>query len=339
MFDSDNGELSKPQLVAEIERPGFIAIHPEKKFLYATTPKFGETGNGGVAAFTINDDGTLTLLNKQSSKGRNPCHVSVDATGKCLLVANYSDGSVAALGIKEDGSLIESKSSHRHEGKGANPKRQEGPHAHSIYPNPDNTFAYAPDLGIEKVMIYKLNPNKATLTSAGHALVPGKEMGPRHMKFSNDGKHAYVLSELSKMITVFRPDSSIPGRLAYVTNVSTLNDGAELEGMSCSEVRIHPEGNYLYAANRDTAKQGRDSIAVFRSQKHKKGFRRIDVVPAEVSVPRNFNIDPSGKWMLVGGQASHDIAIFSLDPKTGKLKFTGRKVAFEGGPICIEFLH
>jgi 6-phosphogluconolactonase len=334
-LDSDKGTLSEPRLAIEIERPGFLTIHPDKNLIYTTTTGSGTDKYGGVAALRINKNGTLALLNKQSSKGKNPCHVSLDASGQCLMVANYGSGSVASFRILEDGSLSESVSFHQHEGSGTHPKRQQAPHAHSIFPNPESTHAYAPDLGIDKVMIYTLDPTSGTLENPSFAEVPGESMGPRHMKWTADGNIAYVLNELDLSISVFKPGKEA-GSLEFIKTHTTLPGEMDKEGMTCAEIRIHPNRNYIYASNRDLNNKGRDSISIFTS--FEKGFRHVATVPAEVWIPRNFNIDPTGKWLLVGGQKSHDIALFEIDPETGLLSFTGTKIPFEGGPICIEFM-
>ncbi len=336
-LDAKNGDLSTPRLAAEVIRPGFLAIHPTGRFLYSICYGQGLEKKGGVAAFKINPDGTLSQLNVQTSDGRGPCHVSVDKTGQCLMVAYYGSGGVASFQIEKDGSLSEARSAHQHTGSGAHPKRQQGPRAHSIFPNPENTHAYAPDLGIDKVIIYTLDPEAGTLTDPMSADVPGGSMGPRHMKWSDDGAYAYVLNELSQSVSVFKP-GKMAGSLEHLTTVPTLPEGADREGILCSEIRIHPNGRFVYVANRDVIGKGRDSLTVFSSFAHKKGFHRLETIPAEVSVPRNFNVESSGKWMLVGGQKSADIAIFKIDAKTGQLTFTGTKVPFDGGPICIEFL-
>ena len=339
-FDDITGELSTPQLAISIANPGFITIHPNNKYLYTTTSGITNSKrggkNGGVAALRINSDDSLTLINKQSSEGSNPCHVSLDKTGQCLMVANYGGGNVAALKLNEDGSLAESKSIHQHAGFVPNSKYQKGPHPHSIYVNPKNNFAYAPDFGIDKVMIYKLNPNEARLTKYGEAVVPGEKMGPRHMKWSADGKYAYVLSELGCKVSLY---SAVPesGKLKYRAELSTLPEGADKTEMDCSEIRIHPNQKFIYAATRDNSNQKRDLITVFNAFENQEKWRQIETISAEVSVPRNFNIDPSGKWLLVAGKRSQDIAIFSINPATGKLTFTGKKVPFPGTPICIEF--
>jgi len=338
LFDTNTGDLSTPKLAAEIENPGFIVIHPNKKYIYTTTTGIADSKDGGVASLKINDDGTLTLINKQSSEGRNPCHINLDDKGKCLMVVNYSSGSIASYKINKNGSISKPITTHQHTGSGADSKRQKEPHPHSIFPNPSNTSAYVPDLGIDKIMIYKLDTQKAELIEAGSADIPGEKMGPRHLKWSKDGKHAYVLNELISKMTVFESDGR-SGKLKYKDTLFTLSDKMNMEDMYGSEVRIHPNEKFVYAANRDTANQNRDSITVFSTFANNQGCQCIEITPAEVSLPRHFNIDPTGKWMLVGGQGSHDIAIFNINPDTGKLKFTSKKIPFKGSPICIEFLY
>jgi 6-phosphogluconolactonase len=335
-FDSQNGTLSPPRLALEIGRPGFLTIHPNKRFVYSTTTG-GDLGRkGGVAAMKINPDGTLVLLNKQSTDGRGPSHVSVDHSGRCLMVSYYGSGGVASFRILEDGSLSEAVSVHQHEGSAAHPKRQQGPHAHSIYPNPANTYAYAPDLGIDKVMIYSLDAKSAILNPVGEAPIPGSIMGPRHMKWSADGQYAYVLNELDLSISVFRGKKN-NGTMDFIETVSTLPADMDRERLSCSEIRIHPNGRFIYAAIRDLDGKDRDSISVFT--RFEDGFKRLETVPAEVWIPRNFNLDPSGQWLIAGGQRLQNLAVFKVDPETGRITFTGTTLPFEGGPICVEFIE
>lgn len=337
LFNTSTGELTKPKLAIEIENPGFIVIHPNKKFMYTTTTGLSNSQDGGVAALKINTDGTLTLINKQSSEGANPCHVSIDKTGSCLMVANYTGGTVASYKINKNGSISEAVSIHHHKGSIANSKRQTEPHPHSIFPNPENTFAYVSDLGTDKIIIYKLEPEKAMLTKINSAIIPGEKMGPRHLKWSEDGKYVYVLNELSPKLTIFE-STKVAGKLKYINTLSTLSTEIDATNIYGAEIRIHPNGKFIYTANRDTANQGLDSITTFSTFTDNQQGKRIDITPAEVSIPRNFNIDPSGKWLLAAGKNSHDIAIFSINPEIGKLTFTGNKISFNDSPICIEYL-
>ena len=251
------------------------------------------------------------------------------------MVAYYSGGAVASFQIRPDGSLSESISYIEHTGSGTHPKRQKKPHAHSIYPNPANSHAYAPDLGADQVFIYSLDADKGSLTSAGYADIPGGSKGPRHMKWDSEGRYAYVLNELDLTLSVFH--SAPNGQMKLMKTVSVLPAGTDISGMTSAEIRIHPTGKFIYTSIRDGSEQKRDSMSIFVS--YENGLHRLDTVYAEVWFPRNFNIDPSGKWLLVGGQRSRDIAVFSIDPGTGLLEHTGMKTAFEGEPICFEFLR
>ncbi|HAV12043.1 MAG TPA: 6-phosphogluconolactonase [Opitutae bacterium] len=338
IFNTASGELSAITKVAEANKAGFIAIHPNQSFLYSTALTENPKDKGLVKAYSINHDKTLTKLNQQSSEGTNPCHVSVDATGQMLMVANYmSDASVAAYKINPDGSLETSQSVHTHEGSGAHPKRQTSPHPHSIFPNPANTFAYSPDLGTDHVEIYALNPKAASLTPVGNAIVPGGSKGPRHMKFSHDGRFAYVLNELTMEITTYAADS-ITGALNYIETVSTLKDRSDIARMSCSEIRIHPNGKYVYNGNRDLLGNGRDALSVFERDEETGRLTLLQNEPARVWVPRNFNITPDGNWLIAGGQNSNNLSTFKLNPNTGLLTAHGDTIAFDGSPICIEFI-
>ena len=329
-LDTETGSLSKPRLAATLSGCGFLAIHPGRKHLYSTA-----RGDGNqVAAFHIRDDYTLTAINLQPSEGNGPCHVSLDATGNCLMVANYGSGSVAALRIDEDGSLAKSSSAHQHEGSSVNEKRQKGPHAHSIYPGPANKFAYAPDLGIDKVMIYSLDPETASLKKVGAADTRAGA-GPRHMKFGRNGKQAYVLTELFLTVAVYDRDPETGLLGSSKQEVSCLPEGTDPSGMSCSEIRVHPSGKYLYTANRDVKGAGRDSISVFEVLAGGR-IKRIQNIPAKVAIPRNIEVDPDGKWLLVAGQRSGNVPVFRIR-NDGTLQDNGNEVRVPNA-MCVEFL-
>lgn len=332
-FNSGSGELSDPQLAVETGSPSFLAIHPSKKYLYAVgemgTP--GQKG-GGVSAFGISlPDGKLSPINQVSSVGAGPCHVSVDKTGKMAMVANYGGGSVASYSILENGGLSEAKTFVQHEGSGANPKRQAGPHAHSLNVSPDNRFGFACDLGLDKVFIYKLDPTTGKMTAHGHAIVaPGS--GPRHFAFHPSGKFAFVNNEMSMTETSFAYDAE-KGALTEIATVSTLPEADRgKSGWSTAETVAHPNGKFVYVSNRT-----HDTIAVFTCDPATGKLTLIQNASAEGKIPRNFNLDPSGKWMIVVHQDSNTAALFKVDQDSGKLTFTGKKVNV-GGSVCVRFL-
>jgi 6-phosphogluconolactonase len=332
-FNAETGELSQPRLAAETKSPSFLAIHPDNKHLYAV----GEVGEfqgkktGAVSAFAINaDSGALTLLNQQSSGGTGPCHVSVDRTGKCVLAANYGGGSVCAIEIKGDGSLGEMAGFVQHAGASVDTGRQSQPHAHSINLSPDNKFAFAADLGLDKVLIYSLDAQKAKLTPhnppAG-VVAPGS--GPRHFAFHPGGKFAYVINEMKSTLTAFNYDAAA-ATLTELQTLSTLPEGFTGNN-STAEVVAHPSGKFVYGSNR-----GHNSIAVFQVDGKTGRLTAAGHQGEGIKTPRNFNIDPSGKFLLVGSQAGDNVAVFRIDQATGALSPTGHKVEV-GAPVCIKF--
>ena len=332
-FDSAKGELSEPELAVEISSPSFLAIHPSKRFLYAVGEMSvpGQKG-GGLSAFSISvPDGKLKLLNQVSSVGAGPCHVSVDKNGMMAMIANYGGGSVASYQIGPTGSLCEAATFVQHEGSSVDPKRQAGPHGHSINPSPDNKYAFACDLGLDKVLIYKLDPASGKMTAHGHANVPPGS-GPRHFAFHPSGKFAFVNNEMLMTVTSFAYDA-LKGALTPIETVSTLPEADRGKaGFSTAETVVHPNGKFVYVSNRT-----HDTIAVFNCDAATGKLSLIQNASAEGKIPRNFCLDPSGKWMIVAHQDSNSAALLSVDQATGKLAFTGKKISV-GGSVCVRFL-
>jgi 6-phosphogluconolactonase len=338
-YDASTGEITALGLAAETVNPSFVAVHPSGKFLYAVN----EVGNyqgpngGGVSAFSIDRDkdghptGKLTFLNEAQSRGGAPCYITVDRTGKYVLVANYDGGSIAAFPILEDGKLGEASAFVQHNGHGANPKRQEGPHAHSIDMSPDNHFAFVDDLGLDELLVYKFDATKGTLTPNDPPfakLDPGS--GPRHFVLHPSGKFAYVVTEMKSTVNVFANDPKT-GTLHPLQTISTLpknftgeNDDAEIE--------IHPSGRFLYVSNR-----GHDSITLFAVDSAKGTLTPVDYVSTQGKTPRSFEIDPTGQFLFAENQKSDDIVVFKIDPNSGRLTPTS-KVLNVASPVCVRFL-
>lgn len=333
-LDMASGQLQEVGLAAEVVNPTFLAIHPNGRFLYSA----GEIGNfqgkptGVVSAFAIDRaTGKLTLLNQQPSGGRGACHVIVDRTGRCLLVANYGSGSAASIPIGDDGRLGEPGTVVQHEGKGPNEKRQEGPHAHSAAIDPGNRFAYVADLGIDRLMIYRLDAQKGTMTPNDPpyaAVAPGA--GPRHFTFHGNGKHAYVINELANTITAFEHDPAT-GKLTGIQTVNTLPD--DFAGANTTaEVVVHPSGRFVYGSNR-----GHDSIAIFACDPQTGRLTIVGHESTRGKTPRNFNIDPTGQYLIAANQGSDTMIVFRIDQASGRLKAVGDPVAAPT-PVCIKFL-
>jgi 6-phosphogluconolactonase len=334
-LDTTTGALTSKGLAAETKDPSFLAIHPSKKYLYAVgeVAEFQGKQTGAVTAFSIDQQtGKLTPLNAQSSGGTGPCHVVVDKEGRCALVANYGGGSVASLPIQQDGKLGEPASVIQHKGSSVNKSRQEAPHAHSINVDPANHFAFAADLGLDKVIVYKLDTAKGTLTpnEPPAALVaPGS--GPRHFAFHPSGKYAYVINEMLCTVTAFSYDPE-KGVLKEIQTITTLPHEVKA-GYSTAEVVVHPSGKFLYGSNR-----GHHSIAVFSIDETTGKLTAAGHQGEGIKTPRNFNVDPTGKFLLVANQDGDSVVVFRIDPQTGALKPTGSPVAVPK-PVCVRFLN
>ena len=330
VLNLETGKLSDPVLAAEARNPSFIEIHPNGKFLYSVS-EGGEAGS--VSAYTIEaDTGSLTLLNKQPSGGAGPCHVSIDHMGKNLLVANYGSGSASVIPIRSDGRLGKPTGFVQHTGSSVNTRRQKGPHAHSINVSSDNRFAFVADLGIDRIMIYKLDTEKGTIVANSPPFVKVKPgAGPRHFAFHPNGKYAYVINELDCTVTAFAYES-VSGALKEIQTVTTLPNG--FNGSStCAEVCVHPSGKFLYGSNR-----GHDSIVVYRVDLANGTVTYVEHEMADIKTPRNFNIDPTGRFCLVANQGKDSVVVFRINKETGALEPTGNKVSV-AKPVCVRFLR
>jgi len=335
-LDLATGKLLEPVLAGEAVNPSFLAIAPNQKFLYAVGEVNDVNGKkgGGVSAFAIDAaTGDLKMLNQQSSVGAGPCHIVVDRTGKVALVANYGGGSAAALPISSDGKLGEVSSFVQHKGSSINPGNQAAPHAHSVNVDGANRFAMVADLGIDKVMVYRLDPDKGTITAndPSSASVDAGS-GPRHFAFHPNGKNAYVINEIKLTVTAFQYDAA-KGVLTSQQTISTLPEGVtDRKGMSTAEVQVHPSGKFLYGSNR-----GHHSIAIFSIDAATGKLTAVGHQGQGIKTPRNFGIDPTGNYLLACNQDSDSVIVFRIDQTTGKLEPTGSTVSV-GTPVCVKFL-
>ena len=333
-YDGKTYQITPLGLAAETTNPSFVAFHPNGRFLYAVN----EVGNykgpnsGGVSAFSIDRaTGKLTFLNEVPSRGADPCYITVDRTGKYVMVANYTGGSLAVFPVLADGKLGEASAFVQHTGHGTNPTRQEGPHAHSIDLSPDNRFAMVDDLGLDELLVYKFDSAKGSLALNDPPFTKlAAGSGPRHFVLRPDGKFAYVVSEMGHTVTAFSNDAT-NGRLQVLQTVTTLpkdftgrNDDAE--------IAVHPSGKFLYASNR-----GDDSIAIYTIDQSKGTLALVGIVHTGGKEPRSFEIDPTGVLLFAENQKSDNIVIFRIDQKTGQLTPTGQ-VLEVGSPVCLKFV-
>jgi 6-phosphogluconolactonase len=333
-LDADTGKFSMPKLAAETPDPCFLAISPDEKFLYAATSVRILNGEktGAVSAFAIEkNSGALTLLNQKSSGGGGPCYVSVDATGKILLTANYGGGSVKSFLLNDDGSIGRDGTLIQFHGHGANTNRQSSPHGHFFATDPSNHFALACDLGTDQVTIYQLDATSATLRSNSVASLPPGS-GARHLAFSRDGKFAYIISEMACTITTFAWNSET-GNLQERSAISALPpDVAVQNNFTAAEIVVHPTGKYIYATVR-----GHDSVSVFAADEKTGALTFVQNISAAGKIPRGLGVDPTGHWLVVANQKTDNVTVFAIDAATGKLTPTDQKISI-GAPVDVKFL-
>ena len=330
--DLSTGAMKPLKRTGDVENPFFLALSPNRKFLYSIHAKvFSGKENEHVAAYQIvGRDGELKLLNRQSAQGTAACYLDVDATGKTVLVANYTSGSVAALPVRDDGSLGEATTFIQHAGSSVDKARQQGPHAHCIVVSPDNRHAYAADLGLDQVLVYKLDGGLAKLTPGRQAFartVPGA--GPRHLTFHPNKRWMYVINELANSVTHFDYDAET-GVLLERATIPTLP--ADFDGKSyCADLKITPNGKYLYGTNR-----GHDSLACYKIGDDGK-LTLIGIEPSLGKGPQNLAILPGGELLMCANMPGNNVVVFKIDDATGKLKALGQPTP-HNGPSCIMIL-
>jgi len=333
-FQPATGNLEPLGLAAETVNPSFLTIHQNRKYLYAV----GETGNyegqksGLVSAYSMDlKTGKLTLLNKKATRGTSPCHLAVDKTGKTLIVVNYGTGSTIAYPIQPDGSLGEATSFIEHSGSSVNPKRQQGPHAHSVNISDDNRFAVVADLGLDQVLVFRLDAASGKLSPNNPPAVKvNSGAGPRHFNFHPNGRNAYVINELQSTVTAFSWDGA-RGVLTEIQTISTLPKDFTGDNTT-AEIRVHPSGKFLYGSNR-----GHNSLAIFAIDPAKGTLTPVGHQPTQGQIPRNFNFDPTGAYVFAANQNSDSVVVFKLDQQTGRLTPTGQVLEI-GAPVCVRFV-
>jgi 6-phosphogluconolactonase len=330
--DPSSGDLSPALAVTPTDNPSFLALHPSRPLLYAVheTPP-GEGPGPGVSAFAIDPaTGHLSLLNRQPSHGTSPCYVSLDPAGQHVLVANYGDGTLAVFPVGQDGSLGEATDVVQHRGSGSHPRRQQNPHAHSVQFDPGGRFVLACDLGIDRVLVYGLDPQTGRLTPndpPSASTSPGG--GPRHLAFHPDGRFVYVNDEITSALDVFAYDPQ-RGALDLLQNASTLPPDFTAHN-STAQVKVHPSGRHVFVSNR-----GHDSIARFSIDATTGKVTPLGHVPTQGRTPRNFNLDPTGAFLYAANENGDSVVTFRVDAASGSLTPTGN-VTRTPAPVCVLF--
>lgn len=338
-FDEATGALSPLHETGGIDNPSYLTLDAAGRTLYAVSEVSG-WHEGVVTAYRIDArTGALTYINKQATRGSISAHVSIDRSGRWLLVANYRLGpdglrppqAVCVLPIEADGGIGPAACSVAHAGHGPDAARQEGPHPHCALASPDNRFVLVADLGIDRIVVYRFDAETGALAPAEPPyvqLAPGG--GPRHLAFHPSARFLYVTDELASSVTALAWDGAM-GALAPLHTVSALPPG-DWPGNTCSDIAISPDGRFLYAANR-----GHHSIAMFAIDAGTGQLAPLGHHPVLGETPRQMTLDPSGRFLLVANQGSGQIVVLARDPDTGLLSDSAQRAAI-GTPMCVK-LH
>lgn len=328
-FDAATGEAA-PVSTVMTDNPSYLAVAPGGKFVYSVNETHGDKG-GAVSAFSFDKaTGRLTFIDQQPSGGADPCYISVDATRKWALVANYSGGSLSALPIGADGSVRPLTEFIQHTGAGPNKDRQEKAHVHSTILSPDQKYLLVADLGTDRLSLLRFHPAAARtpLTPADDSVIPVQPgYGPRHTVFLPGKPFVYDINELSGMVDAFHFSG---GKLTLMQAISSHPAGYKGD-IGSADIHISPNGNFLYASNRGDA----NNIAIFAINGATGRLTWKGVEPAQGKTPRNFLIDPTGHWLLVANQNSSNVVIFKIDPQTGLLHATGKQLSIPA-PVCLK---
>jgi len=323
-----SGRLHRTSAASGGADPTFLSPDPDGDHLYAANRP---EGGGQVVAYAIDREaGALSRLNAApTGGGGTPCYCSVDATDQCVLTAQYGGGTVSVLPIDDDGRVGDPTTVLEHEGSGPNADRQSEPHPHSIRTGPENTYAYAPDLGADRVFVYDFDPRAGTLEPAdcGHADVQAGA-GPRHLDFHPNDRYVYLINELDSTVVAFERDAET-GALDPFATVSTLPDDYDGENAT-ADIHVHPSGEYLYGSNR-----GHDSIAVFELD-DEGAPTLVETESTRGEWPRNFALDPSGAFLFAENADTDDIVTFQIGDD-GTLDPTGH-VTEVPSPVCLRFV-
>lgn len=328
-FDARKGTLSDVRLAVEVERPGFLAMHPDQSVIYAVA---GERDAPFVAAYQIGERGILELRKQQPLLDGSAAHIGVHPSGRFLLTAQYGGGSVAVYPLAIDGALQACSQVVEHEGRGSGvvERRQGAPHPHWVGFSPDGRFAFVPDLGLDQIVIYRVNVEATAIERVGAVdSIPGG--GPRHMRFSADGRFVYLLNELTLSVTTFAYDADT-GRLERLTTTPTLSEAAKARESfnSSAEILVHPNGRFVYASNR-----GSDTVTAFEANPETGELQVVDVEPIRGAWPRNINMDTHGRWLLAAGAHSNTVAVMEIDSELGVLTYPRKRVYSVPNVVCI----
>lgn len=330
-FNTQNGAVRHVGTSTGVDNPSYLAVAPDQKHVYSVN-ETGTERTGSVSAFELDHaTGQLNFINKQPAGGEGPCYINTDKDGTHVLVGNYASGSLSVLPVQPDGNVGAPLQTIQHTGSSVNKDRQEKPHVHCVEFSPDNLFLYVPDLGIDKVGIYKYDPSSPLLLQEASpsyvGLPPGS--GPRHITFHPNGRWAYLIHELDGKVTVFRYDN---GKLTPLQTISTLPEA--FKGViSGADIHVSPDGKFLYVSNRGTL----NNIVYYAIDSKTGKLQRKGQQSTKGKTPRNFMIDPTGNFLLAANQDTDNIVIFKRNPTTGAFKPTGEEIKISM-PVCLKMV-
>lgn len=340
-FNSNTGRFKQMSVTKDIKDPSYLVFSPNGKFVYSVN----ETDTGSVTAFSFEKkSGILTKINTRPSGGAHPCHINIDKTGKWVIVGNYTGGNLSVFPTNSDGSLGTAIETINHEGSGPNKNRQEKPHVHSVNLSPDNQELFVADLGIDKIMHYKLDTKTGKISQQNPAFTKVSEgSGPRHFTIHPNGQFVYVIQELGSTITGF---NYTKGQLNEFQTISTLANDYEKKNKNFpADIHISPDGKFLYGSNRFVdagnkngvfaANNFTDTIVIYSIDQKTGKLTYIENEPVLGKVPRNFMITPNGRFLLVANQETDNVVIFKRNIKTGKLTHTKEQIDVPV-PVCLQ---
>lgn len=329
LFNSNDGSYKEVSHV-KTSNPSFLTLSADERFVFSVNEN-GNNGNGGeVSSFAFDKKtGALTPINKQLSGGDSPCYIEVDKTGKWIFVGNYSSGTLSVLPVDASGNIGAAVTTIKHEGSGVNKNRQEKPHVHCTYISSDNKWLFVPDLGIDKVMIYAFDANDGSLKPGEQPFIKITDGGgPRHITFSKNNKYAYVIEEMGGAVDAFTYSNGKFEAIQHIKSVQKEDVGF----VGSADIHLSADGKFLYASNRG----GFNTIAIYKVNQQNGKLSLIGHQKTLGDFPRNFTIDPTGKFLLVGNQKNDEIVIFKRNARTGLLTDTGKRIPV-GSPICLKW--
>ena len=328
LFNVKTGDFELKSKISGVENPSYLTISHDRKHIYSVN----EVREGAISAFTFNPaTGELAFINKVSSGGDSPCYVEIDKKDKYVFAGNYGSGSLSAVLLNEDGSLGTESQFIQQEGSGVDKSRQQGPHVHATVLSPDNKFLFTPNLGTDKVGIYRFDAGKNSqpLTPGDPSFVSVKPgSGPRHLTFHPNSKYAYLVHEMGSIVTVFDYKKGKLNEKQTITMLSPDFKGA----VGAADIHVSPDGKFLYASNRG----GANELVIYAINKNGT-LKYVGRQSTQGRAPRNFAIDPAGSFLLVANQSSNEIVIFNRDTQSGLLTPTGKKIQVSK-PVCLKFV-